>query len=139
MQGAVQAAFERPGVLNSLRFMPYKELLQPLPPGFIDVSVAAIGVNWRDLDYWSGRLDGNNLSSEYTGIVTAVGARVSSLKIGDRVYGLGKGQFGNYIRVPAAFASKLRLGNDIVQIATMPLAYTTAIYAFNHVAYLKKG
>ena len=32
-QGAVRAIFETPGVLNSLRFMPYKELLPPLPPG----------------------------------------------------------------------------------------------------------
>lgn len=49
-QGAVRATFETPGVLNSLRFMPYKELSQPLPPGFIDVAVAAIDVNWRELD-----------------------------------------------------------------------------------------
>ena len=138
-QGAVRAAFETPGVLNSLRFMPYKELLQPLPPNFIDVAVAAIGVNLRDFDHWSGRLDGDNLSSEYAGIVSAVGVEVNNLKIGDRVYGLGKGQFGNYTRVPAAFASKLRPGDDMVQMATMPLAYMTAIYAFDHVAYLKTG
>lgn len=138
-QGAVRATFETPGVLKSLRFMPYKELLQPLPPGFIDVAVAAIGVNSRDLDHWSGRSDENNLSSEYAGIATAIGARVSGLKIGDRVYGLGKGQFGNYTRVPAAFASKLQPGDDMVQMATMSLVYTTAIYAFDHVAHLKKG
>ena len=139
IQGPIRAAFETPGVLNSLRFMPYKEFLQPLPPDFIDVAVAAIGVNQRDLDHWSGRVDGNNLSSEFTGTVTAIGARVGGMKIGDRVYGLGKGQFGNYTRVPAAFVSKLRPGDDMVQMATMPLAYTTAIYAFDHVAYLKKG
>ncbi|KAL9004067.1 MAG: hypothetical protein Q9188_003102 [Gyalolechia gomerana] len=138
-QGAVRAAFETPGVLNSLRFVPYKELLQPVPSGFIEVAVGAVGVNWRDLDHWSGRLDGDNLSSEYAGIVTAVGAGVSGLEIGDRVYGLGRGQFGNYTRVPAAFASKLRPGDDMVQMATMPMAYTTAIYAFDHVAKLKKG
>lgn len=138
-EGAVRAAFETPGVLNSLRFMPYKGLLQPLPPGFIDVAVAAIGLNWRDLDHWSGRLDGNDLSSEYAGTVTAVGARVSGFKTGDRVYGLGRGQFGNYTRVPAAFASKLRPRDDMVQMATMPMAYTTAVYAFDHVAHLKKG
>ncbi|KAL8906783.1 MAG: hypothetical protein Q9171_006132 [Xanthocarpia ochracea] len=138
-QEAVQAAFETPGVSNSLRFMPYKELLQPLPSGFIDVVVAAIGLNWRDLDHWSGRADGNSLSSEYTGTVTAVGAGVGSLKIGDRVYGLGRGQFGNYTRVPAGFASKLQPGDDIIQVASMPMAYTTAIYAFDYVAHLKKG
>lgn len=137
-QGAVRAAFETPGVLNSLRFIPYTELLQPLPSGFIDVAVAAIGLNWRDLDHWSGRLDGNDLSSEYTGTVTAVGAGVGGLKIGDRVYGLGRGQFGNYTRVPAAFTSKLEPGDDMIQMATMPMAYTTAIYSLDHVARLNK-
>ncbi len=138
-QGAVRAAFETPGVLNSLRFMPYKELLQPLPSGFIDVAVAAVGLNSRDLDHWSGRSDGNDLSSEYAGTVTAVGAEVRGLTVGDRVYGLGRGQFGNYTRVPAAFATKLRPGDDMIQMATMPMAYTTAVYAFDYVAHLRKG
>ena len=138
-QGAVRAAFETPGVLNSLYFTPYKELLQPPPPDCIDVAVAAVGMNWSDLDHWTGRLDGNHLSSEYAGTVTAVGAKVSDLKAGDRVYGLGKGQFGNYTRVPAAFASKLQPGDGVLQMASMPLAYTTAIYAFDHVAHLKRG
>ena len=139
IQGAVRAAFETPGVLNSLCFKSYKELLQPLPRDCIDVEVAAVGLNWRDLDHWSGRIDGNNLSSEYAGIVTAIGTEVSGLKIGDRVYGLGKGHFGSYTRVPAIFASKLQPGDDLIQMATMPLAYVTAIYAFDHVAHLKKG
>lgn len=138
-QGAVQAAFETPGVLNSLFFMPYKELLHPLQPDFINVAVAAIGLNSCDLDHWTGRVDGNRLSSEYAGIVTAVGTAVDGLEVGNRVYGLGKGQFGNYTRVPAAFASKLRPGDNMVQMASIPLAYTTATYAFDYVAYLKKG
>lgn len=138
-QGAVRATFETPGVLKSLSFMPYKELLQPLQPDFIDVAVAAIGLNSRDLDHWTGRVDGNRLSSEYAGIITAVGTAVDGLEVGDRVYGLGKGQFGNYTRVPAAFANKFRPSDDMVQMASMPLAYTTATYAFDYVAHLKKG
>lgn len=139
IQGAVRATFETPGVLNSLCFKSNKELLQPLPRDFIDVEVAAVGLNWRDLDHWSGRVDGNNLSSEYAGIVTAIGTEVSGLSVGDCVYGLGKGQFGNCTRVPAIFASKLQPGDDMIQMATMPLAYVTAIYAFDHVAHLKRG
>ncbi|KAI1773027.1 beta-ketoacyl synthase domain-containing protein [Hypoxylon cercidicola] len=138
-QGPVKAMFEMPGVLNSLCFTSYKELLQPLQPGFIDVAVAAIGVNQRDVDHWTGRLDDNHLSSEYAGIVSKVGAGVGSFKVGDRVYGLGKGQFGSYTRVPAAFVCKLQPGDDMTQMATMPLAYATAIYAFDYVAHLRKG
>lgn len=138
-QGGVKAVFETPGVLNSLCFMNNKDLLQPLQPGFIDVAVAAVGVNRRDLDLWTGRLDGDHLSSEYAGIITAVGASVDGLKVGDRVYGLGKGQFGNWTRVPAAFASKLQPGDNMIQMASMPLVYTTAIYVFDHIAHLRKG
>lgn len=139
IQGAVRANFQTPGVINSLCFESYKELLEPLSRDFIDVKVAAVGLNWRDLGHWSGRFDGNNLSSEYAGTVTAIGTGVSGLQVGDRVYGLGKGQFGNYTRVPAIFASKLQPGDDLIQMATMPLAYVTAVYAFDHVAHLKKG
>lgn len=138
-QGPVRATFETPGVVNSLCFTPYKELLQPLQPGFIDVEVAAVGLNRSDLGNWTGRLDGNHLSSEYAGIVRAVGAGVDGLEVGDHVYGLGKGQFGNYTRVPAAFASKLQPHDTMIQMATMPLAYATAIYTFDHVAHLREG
>ncbi|CRG92723.1 Lovastatin nonaketide synthase [Talaromyces islandicus] len=138
-QDAVRASFETPGVLNSLCFTSYKELLQPLPQGFIDVKVAAVGLNWKDLDNWSGRSDGNNLSSEYAGTVTAVGTGVCGLKVGDRVYGLGKGQFGNYTRVPATLTNTVRPMDDLIKMATMPVAYMTAIYAFDHIAHLKKN
>lgn len=138
-QGILSAAFEIPGVVNSLYFKSYTDMLQPLPPDFIDVEVAAVGLNSKDLDHWSGRVDGNNFSSEYTGTVTAIGTKVEGIQIGDRVYGLGKGQFGNYTRVPAVLSSKLRPEDDMIQMATMPMAYTTAIYAIDHVAHLKKG
>ncbi|RYP57289.1 hypothetical protein DL769_009575 [Monosporascus sp. CRB-8-3] len=140
-QGPVRAAFETPGILTSLYFRAYTELLQPLPADYIQVKVAAVGVNWKDLGLTSGRFDanGNNLSSEYAGVVTKVGTAVAGLSVGDRVYGVGRGQFGNYTRVPAAFAQKLQPTDNLAEVATMPLVYTTAVYAFDYVARLKKG
>jgi hypothetical protein len=139
VQGPVRAIFETPGVINSLCFQSYNELLQPLPQGFIDVKITAIGLNWMDLEAWSGRVDSNCPSSEYTGTVAGIGAAVSGSKIGDSVYGVGQGQFGNYTRVPASFAIKLQPDDNMVQMATMPLAYVTAIYAFDHIAHLRQG
>lgn len=138
-QKPLRATFEIPGVVNSLCFESYTELSQPLPRDFIDVKVEAIGLNRRDLDCWLGRLDANGLSSEYAGIISAVGAKVGDLQVGDRVYGLGEGQFGNYTRVPAAFAKKLQPGDDMVQMATIPWAYMTATLVFDHVAPLRSG
>ena len=59
-----------------------------------------------------------NLSNEYCGIVTKRGPDVSHVGVGDRVYGMGKGHFGNYTHVPAAHAHKLRPDVDAVEAAT---------------------
>jgi NADPH:quinone reductase-like Zn-dependent oxidoreductase/NADP-dependent 3-hydroxy acid dehydrogenase YdfG len=138
VQGPVRAIFEMPGVVNSLCFRSYDELLQPLPPGFIDVKIAAIGLNSMDMETWSGRVDSNYLSTEYSGTIASVGAEVSGLSVGDRVYGIGQGHFGTYTRVVAKFAKKLHLDDDMVQMATMPMAYVTAIYALDHIAHVRQ-
>lgn len=136
----VRAAFSTPGILSSLYFRPYTELLAPIPPDHIDVKVVGVGINWKDLAVSSGRFDADNLSSEYAGIVTAVGADAAgTFRVGDRVYGMGRGHFGNYTRVPIAFAQKLDAQDDLIEVATMPLVYMTAIYAFDHIARLQRG
>ncbi|KAF7538397.1 hypothetical protein G7054_g2978 [Neopestalotiopsis clavispora] len=140
-QGPIRAAFETPGILTSLFFQPYTELMAPLPATWIEVKVAAVGLNWKDLGVSSGRFDANNLSSEYSGVITKVGSDVdtSQLAVGDLVYGMGRGHFGNYTRVPSDFAHKLEPNENLVEVATMPLVYMTAVYAFDHVTVLKKN
>ncbi|KAK2764515.1 Type I Iterative PKS [Arachnomyces sp. PD_36] len=138
-QGPARADFETPGILSSLYFRPNPDFWKQLPHDWIEVKVAAVGLNWKDLGLSSGHFDANNLSSEYTGVVTRTGPHVTGLAIGDRVYGMGRGHFGNYTRVPAAFAHKLQLSDDLVEMATMPLVYMTAIYAFEHISRLRQG
>lgn len=138
-QGPIRAVFGTPGILTSLYFRTYTELWQPLPGDWIEVKVEAVGLNWKDLGLCSGRFDQNNLSNEYCGIVSKKGHDVTGLEIGDRVYGMGKGHFGNYTRVPAVMAQKLKPGLDSVEAATMPLVYMTAVYAFDHVARVRKN
>lgn len=112
-------------------FRPYTELRQPIPATFVDVEVAAAGLNWKDLALDSGRFDAvnNDLSSEYGGVVLKTGSEVVGLSVGDRVYGVGRGHFGTHMKVLALFAQKLLPTDDILQMATMPLVYMTAIYA----------
>jgi NADPH:quinone reductase-like Zn-dependent oxidoreductase/NAD(P)-dependent dehydrogenase (short-subunit alcohol dehydrogenase family)/SAM-dependent methyltransferase/acyl carrier protein len=140
-QGPLRASFETAGLLSSLYFRPYTELLNSVQDDYIDVKVAAVGLNWKDLALVTGKFDGvsNDLSSEYAGVITKVGANVTELSVGDRVYGVGRGHFGNYTRVPAAFACKLQPGDNSVEMATMPLVYMTAVYALEHIAHLRRG
>ncbi|KAK2760578.1 polyketide synthase [Colletotrichum kahawae] len=138
-QGPVRAAFETPGILSSLYFRPDTELRrQPLARDWIEIKVAAVGLNWKDLVLCTGRFDGNNLSSEYSGVVTAAGAG-SGFNTGDRVYGLGKGHFGNYARVPARLAQKAASGDHLTDLATLPVVFMTAVYAFEHLTRLRQG
>ncbi|KAI1462952.1 polyketide synthase [Daldinia caldariorum] len=137
--GPVRAAFETPGILTSLYFKPYEEMWKPLPQDWIQVKVAAVGLNWKDLAISAGRFDMNNFSSEFSGVVDKVGADVVDFRPGDKVYGMGKGHFGNYVRTPARLAQRMQEGDDFVDVATMPLVYMTAIYAFEHATKLKKN
>lgn len=140
-QGPVRIDFETPGILSSLYFRQNTELLQqPLSPDFIEVKVAAIGLNWKDLALCTGRYDGNNFSSEYAGVVTRVGANaVNHFAVGNRIYGLAKGHFGNFVRVPAGMAKQAGPEDDLIQLATMPVIFMTAVYAFEHLTCLRRG
>ncbi|KAH6651430.1 hypothetical protein BKA67DRAFT_537308 [Truncatella angustata] len=140
-QDPIRAVFETPGILSSLYFRAYTELLQPLPASNIEVKVAAVGLNWKDLGLTSDKFNANgtNLSSEYTGTITKIGANVKGFSIGDRVYGVGRGHFGTHTSVPAAYAQKLQPSDDWCELATMPLVYMSAIYSFEHVARLRSG
>jgi hypothetical protein len=137
-QGPVLADFKTPGIMSSLYFRPYTELWRPLLQGWMDAKVDAVGLNWKDLGLASGHFDANNLSYEYTSVVTRVASN-TGFSVGDRVYGMGRGRFGNYTGVPVAFAHKLQPSDDPVEIATMPLVYMTAVYAFEHVTKLTTG
>jgi NADPH:quinone reductase-like Zn-dependent oxidoreductase len=140
-QGPVRVAFETPGLLSSIYFRSDTELrCSPLPDDWIEVKVAAVGLNWKDLVLSTGRFDGNNLSSEYSGVITNVGAN-TGFAVGDAVYGLGKGHFGNFARVPAVLAQKARSSNSdvLVDFATMPVVFMTAVYAFEHLTRLRRG
>ncbi|KAI1389028.1 polyketide synthase [Hypoxylon trugodes] len=136
----VRADFETPGILTSLYFKPDEESWKPLPADdWVQIKVAAIGLNWKDLAVASGQLDRNFCSSEFSGIVDKVGPAVARLSPGDRVYGFAKGHFGNYVRTPEALIQRLQPDDDLAEMATIPIVYATSIYAFDHIKKLKAG
>lgn len=137
-QGPIRADFVTPGVLTTLYFKPYEDMWKALPDDWIQVKVAAVSLNWKDLGTASGRFDANMLSSEFVGVVDQIGSAVTNVEVGDRVYGIAKGHMGNYVRALSIFAQRLEQGDDFVQMSTMPIVYATAFYAFEHVTQLKE-
>ncbi|KAH6653120.1 hypothetical protein BKA67DRAFT_637287 [Truncatella angustata] len=117
-EDAVRAVFQAPGYLP-LTLETDKEMWQVIPENDIEVKIAASGLSWTQSDSLTGRSDAFHPSSEYSGVVTAVGASVIGFEAGDRVYGLGIGYIGNYSRVPASLARKMSACDDLVQMASI--------------------
>ena len=87
----------------------------------------------------TGRFDLNNLSSECSGVVARVGTAIRDIHTGDKVYGIAPGNFGNYSRAPAMSIQKTASGESHASMASIPIVYMTAVYAFIHLAHLSKG
>ncbi|KAI0545024.1 polyketide synthase [Xylaria curta] len=137
-QGNFRVAFEAPGVLTSFYFKPYEDMWRPLPADWIEVKVAATGLNWKDLLACTGRFDINNLSSEYSGTVFRVGSQVTKPLVGDRVYGYGRGHFGNYVRGPARGVFLMKPSDNPTKMAALPIVGMTAVYALEWAARLER-
>ena len=71
--------------------------------------------------------------------MTRLGSAVTSLKQGDRVFGMIPGNMGNYLRSPASLVSKIPDELSTDGAASMPVVYLTSIYALKHLAGLTKG
>ena len=64
-----------------------------LQPGEVRIAVEAAGLNFRDVLRAMGALETGELGRELCGRVTAAGADVSHVSVGDRVVGLAFGAF----------------------------------------------
>ncbi|KAL6702555.1 hypothetical protein ACN47E_001552 [Coniothyrium glycines] len=137
-QRPLAANFAKPGILSSIYFEEDETFWQPLEDNQLEIRTIAVGLNWKDLAVSAGRLDLTNFSSEFSGIVTQVGKGVTSFRIGDRVYGISKGKFGNFMRCHASLVQHM-YRNDFVEMAVTPVVYMTALYAFKHLARLQAG
>ncbi len=146
------AAFVRldaaePGRLDSLRWL--GSTTAPAPePGEVVIEVKAAGLNFRDVMWAMDLLPEEALIDGYTGaalglecagVVTAVGADVIDVAIGDRVLAFASGALASHVR--AAPNAVVRLPDDLgfPEAATLPVAYLTVIYALERVARLQPG
>ncbi|MFJ3794602.1 SDR family NAD(P)-dependent oxidoreductase [Kitasatospora sp. NPDC090091] len=137
--GAWRLAVGRAGSLEDLALVP-SDGGRPLGAGEVRVDVRAAGVNFRDVLIALGMYPGDApLGSEAAGVVVEVGAEVTDLKPGDRVFGLILDAFG-----PVAVADRrtiVRMPSSLTfaQAAAVPVVYLTAYYGLVDLAGLRAG
>ena len=123
-----------------------RDVPDPVPgPGTVRVRVRAAGINFSDLLARQGLYPDApkppcTVGYEVAGEVDAVGAGVSSPRVGDRVLATTKfGGQSELVVVAAATAFPLPDGWTFGQGAALPVVYLTAHHMLVHVAGVRRG
>ncbi|MDG2305441.1 MAG: type I polyketide synthase [Candidatus Binatia bacterium] len=151
-RGVPEPAGDRPfrlladdkGVLDDITLC---EVDRPAPgPGQVEIEIRAAGLNFRDvllaLDAVPPEYQDEGpvvLGRECSGVVSAVGADVTDVAVGDEVVTVAPGCFARYVLAPAAFAVPKPSGLSFEEAASVPLVFMTAHYGLNHLARIRAG
>ncbi len=107
----------------------------------VALKILATGLNFRDVLNALGMYPGpaGALGNECVGVITAVGADVTHLEIGDTVMGLGNGTFASHLVTRAAFVAPIPANLTPTEAATIPITFLTAYYGLHHLAHIQPG
>jgi phthiocerol/phenolphthiocerol synthesis type-I polyketide synthase C len=140
--GGVRLEVDSPGRLDSLSVHAVRRV--PVADGQVEVRVMAAGLNFADVFKAMGlfsRLDGSEslIGGECVGYVTALGAGVESVQVGQRVIAFGPGTFGSYVVTLADLVVPVPEELSDAQAAGVGIAYLTAWHGLVDVGRLAPG
>ncbi|KOV67028.1 alcohol dehydrogenase catalytic domain-containing protein, partial [Streptomyces sp. MMG1121] len=100
-----------------------------LAAGEVRIAVRAAGLNFRDVLIALGMYPGEaSMGIEGAGVVLEVGADVSGLEPGDRVFGLLPDAFGAECVADRRLVARVPEGWSFVEAASVPVVFLTAYY-----------
>ncbi|KAH8647580.1 ketoacyl-synt-domain-containing protein [Tricladium varicosporioides] len=136
-----QLSIRSAGQLDSLHFIQSPPNNALLESGFVEVRVQAVGLNAKDFYVLHGKVDTKNstCACEFSGIVTQVGSSRSRFKAGDRVVVMAPTHFASLERVPEWACYPLEKHEDFTTCSTIPLVFSTALYALENRSQLQRG
>jgi acyl transferase domain-containing protein/NADPH:quinone reductase-like Zn-dependent oxidoreductase len=139
--GNCQLNIESAGQLDSLRFDQRSPTESVMQPSFVEVQVKVVGMNAKDFYAFHGKVDTklSTCSCEFSGTVTRVASRGSKFSVGDRVVVMAPTHFATFETVPEWACCLLRDDEDFTTCATIPLVFSTALYALEQRAQLQGG
>ncbi|QBI56618.1 Mycocerosic acid synthase [Streptomonospora litoralis] len=121
----------------------------PVPgPGMVGIEVRAAALNYRDVMQATGLLPAEAAESSFAGmepglecagVVTAVGAGVDGLAVGDRVLATAAPALASHTVTHAHAAARIPEHMSFAEAATVPIAFTTVQYSLEEVARLRRG
>ncbi|MGH9135410.1 MAG: SDR family NAD(P)-dependent oxidoreductase, partial [Ilumatobacteraceae bacterium] len=126
------------GTLDGLEWTPAD--VPPPGRGEVRLRVVVAGLNFRDVLLALGMYPGEGaLGNECVGVVEALGEGVTSVAVGDVVYGFAPGSLATEVDVRADFVRPCPSSVTVEQAAALPVAYLTAMYGLEQVAAIGPG
>lgn len=109
--------------------------------GEVEIQVLAAGLNFRDVLNALGMYPGpaGPLGGECAGRVVRVGPGVSGLAPGDEVMAFARGSLASHVCAPACYVAPRPARLTWAEAAATPIAFLTAMYAFERLAGLQRG
>lgn len=149
-QSPYQVRIREYGILENLQLVPTERRVPG--PDEVEIAVRAVGLNFRDVLNALGMMKSFTeamgvtdiadvpFGGECAGVVTALGANVQHLAIGDEVIAAQTlGSLSSHVVTPAVFVVPKPAGLSFEAAATIPTAFLTAYHALHHQAQLQPG
>lgn len=134
----LRLAVGTPGLLDSLYFDQDMLAEEPLSPGWVEIRVIAVGLNFKDLLLALGRENGTTFGNECAGVIHRTGGD-TPFEIGDRVCVLSPTAFSTYTRAKAEHVARVPDEVPLSHAAAVPTQFVTAWYAIHSAARMQKG
>lgn len=134
----LRLAVGTPGLLDSLYFDQDVSAEEPLLPGWVEIRVTAVGLNFKDLLLALGRENGTTFGNECAGVIHRTGGD-TNFKLGDRVCVFSPTAFSTYTRAKAEHVAKVPDTVSLPHAAAVPTQFVTAWYAIHSAARMQKG
>ncbi len=115
------------------------EAEKALGPEEVEVKVSFTGLNKEDVLIISGTDYPTTFSHEIGGIVQRVGSATKNFAVGDRVVGFSFNKFATFQRVREALLQRVEQTESMIEMATLPMGYGTALYGLKTLANLQPG
>jgi polyketide synthase 12 len=128
------------GTFENLQLEPVPNADAPLEPGWVRVAMRAISINFRDIMISLGMFTHDALiGGEGAGVVVEVGPGVTEFAVGDHVYGFFPDTSGTVVAGDVRLLLPMPSDWSYAEAAAISAVFTTAYYAFVHLADVKPG
>ncbi|MGB8387095.1 SDR family NAD(P)-dependent oxidoreductase, partial [Mycobacterium sp.] len=128
------------GTFENLRLEPVPNADAPLQPGQVRVAIRAIAANFRDIMITLGMFTHDALlGGEGAGVVVEVGPGVTEFAVGDSVFGFFPDGSGTLVAGDIRLLLPMPAGWSYAEASAISAVFTTAYYAFMHLADVKPG